>query len=224
MSSITETLFKAWNFRHACKSFDATGKISDDDFNTILESGRLSPSSFGLEPWQFIVVQNENMRELLKPLCWGAQGQLPTCSHFVIILARKAKTMDPHGQYITQTIMRDTQQLPEDVVEMRSNFFANFIDNDFAYAGNDRAKFEWASRQCYIALGNMMTTAALLGHDSCPIEGFKKEDVEKLLVEQNLLDADTFGVACMVAFGKREKDPERPKTRRTQEQVVQWVK
>ncbi len=224
MSNITETMFKAWNFRHACKTFDANGKVSDEDFNTILEAGRLSPSSFGFEPWKFIVVQNMALREALKPLCWGAQGQLPTCSHYLIILARKAKTMDPRGEYISKTIMQDTQNLPEDAREMRMNFFANFIDNDFAYAGNDRAKFEWAARQCYIALGNMMTTAAMLNIDSCPIEGFKKEEVENLLTKQNLLDNETFGVACMVAFGKRESDPERPKTRRTQEQVVEWVK
>ncbi len=223
MSDITANLFQAWNFRHACKAFDATFKIGEKDFNTILEAGRLSPSSFGLEPWQFLVIQNMQLREELKTYCWGAQGQLPTASHFVIFLARKAKTMSPNGEYITKTIMRETQNLPDDVIEMRANFFGNFIENDFAYAGNDRAKFEWASRQCYIALGNMMTTAALLGIDSCPIEGFKKEEVENLLASKGLLDRDVFGAACMVAFGKRAEEP-RAKTRRTQEQVVKWIK
>ncbi len=224
MSNITETLLKAWNFRHACKKFDAAAKVSDDDFNIVLEAGRLSPSSFGFEPWQFIVVQNQELRESIKEHSWGAQGQLPTCTHFLVILARKAKTMDPRGEYISKTIMQDTQDLPEDIREMRMNFFANFIENDFAYVGNDRARFEWAARQCYIALGNMLTTAALLGIDSCPIEGFKKQEVEDLLASKGLLDSDVFGVACMVAFGKREKDPERPKTRRTKEQVIRWVR
>ncbi len=223
MSNVAETLLKAWNFRHACKSFDASAKIAEGDFNIILEAGRLSPSSFGFEPWQFIVLQNPTMREELKEFCWGAQGQLPTCSHFVIMLARKAKTMDPRGEYITKTIMHETQNLPEDAIEMRVEFFANFIENDFAYAGNERARFEWAARQCYIALGNMMTAAALLGYDSCPIEGFKKEEVENYLASKNLLDREVFGAACMVAFGKRVDEP-RSKTRRTQEQVVKWVK
>ncbi len=223
MSNITEALFKAWNFRHACKSFDASAKISDEDFNTILEAGRLSPSSFGFEPWQFLVIQNPALREEIKTLAWGAQGQLPTCSHFLVILARKPKTMDPRGEYIVQTIMRDTQHLPEDAIEMRTNFFDNFIHNDFGYLGNDRARFEWAARQCYIALGNMLTTSALLGYDSCPIEGFKKEEMEQLLASKDLLDREVFGIACMAAFGKRVDEP-RPKTRRTQEQVIKWVK
>ncbi len=223
MPTITDTLLSAWNFRHACKSFDPDAKISEEDFNTILESGRLSPSSFGFEPWQFLILQNMALREELKPLCWGAQGQLPTASHFIIMLARKGCAMAPTCDYIKNTIMRDTQHLPDDVAQMRMNVFGPFIESDLGYAGNERAKFEWAARQCYIPLGNMMTTAALLGYDSCPIEGFSKEKVEDLLAEKNLLDLESYGVAVMVAFGKRVKEPH-PKTRRSQEQVVQWIK
>ncbi len=224
MSVISDELLKAWNFRHACKSFDSTALIGDADFNIILESGRLSPSSFGLEPWQFIVLQNKTLREELLPFCWGAQGQLSTASHFLIMYARKGVAMNPEGEYISNTIMRDTQKLTEEVAQMRKDFFGNFIENDLGYAGNERAKFEWAARQCYIALGNMTTTAALLGYDSCPIEGFKKEEVENYLEQQNLLDRETFGVAVMVAFGKRAEAPHHPKTRRSLEQVVKWVK
>ncbi len=223
MSHVSEKLFEAWNFRHACKSFDPNFKISAEDFNTILESGRLSPSSFGFEPWHFLVVQNNELRQELLPLCWGAQGQLPTASHFVIILARQPGALEPRGDYIKKTILQDTKQMPEDISEMYMDFFANFMKTDFAYEGNDRAKFEWAARQCYIPLGNMMTTAAILGHDSCPMEGFNKAKVEELLVGKGLLDPKVFGVAVMVAFGKRVEEP-REKTRRSQKQMVQWVK
>ncbi len=223
MSHISEELFKAWNFRHACKAFDPTFTISDDDFNTILEAGRLSPSSFGFEPWHFLVVQNKELRQELLPLCWGAQGQLPTASHFMFIYARKAEALEPRGDYIKKTIIQDTKHLPEDVAEMYMDFFTNFMKTDFAYEGNDRAKFEWAARQCYIALGNMMTAAALLGIDSCPMEGFHKEKVEQFLAEKGLIDLNTFGVAVMVAFGKRAAEP-REKTRRAQIDMVQWVK
>ncbi len=224
MSHVSDELFKAWNFRHACKAFDSNATISDADFSIILEAGRLSPSSFGFEPWQFLIVQNETLRKELMPLCWGAQGQLPTASHFVIMLARKGEAMNPHGEYVRNTMMRDTQKLSDDVAQMRVDFFSNFIENDLGYAGNERAKFEWAARQCYIPLGNMMTTAALLGYDSCPMEGFKKEELEVFLAEKGLLDRETFGVAVMVAFGKRAEEPHHPKTRRTMEQVVQWIK
>ncbi len=223
MSDITQSLMEAWQFRHACKTFDPSYNIAEKDFHTILEAGRLSPSSFGFEPWQFLVIQNRALREELKTHCWGAQGQILSCSHFLIMLARKGIAMNPYGEYVRH-IMRDVQLLSDDVAEQRAQFFTKFIESDLAYAGNDRAKFEWAARQCYIALGNMMTTAALLGIDSCPIEGFVKGEVEVLLSGKDLLDMENMGVACMVAFGKREHAPKHEKTRRALDDVVQWVK
>ncbi|MDP4098288.1 NAD(P)H-dependent oxidoreductase [Paenibacillus sp. P96] len=77
----------AFEFRHATKEFDPTKKISAEDFNVILETARLSPSSVGLEPWKFVVVQNPDLREKLRTVSWGAQGQMPTASHVVLILA-----------------------------------------------------------------------------------------------------------------------------------------
>lgn len=83
-----EHVISASQYRHATKIFNATKKISEEDFNYILETGRLSPSSIGLEPWRFIVVQNPELRNKLKAVSPGAQGQLDTASHFLIILAR----------------------------------------------------------------------------------------------------------------------------------------
>ena len=88
MTQMQQTILDAFNFRHATKRFDASKKIEDSDFNTILEAGRLSPSSLGLEPWKFVVIQNSEIRNKLKEISWGAQGQLDTASHFVLLLAR----------------------------------------------------------------------------------------------------------------------------------------
>src|SRR3954452_10982441 len=84
-----EKIMEAFHFRHACKEFDPMHKISEEDFKFILETGRLSPSSFGYEPWKFVVIQNAALREKLKPVSGGATGQLPTASHIVVILARR---------------------------------------------------------------------------------------------------------------------------------------
>ena len=91
MNDMQQTIINAFNFRHATKRFDSDKKISESEFNTILEAGRLSPSSLGLEPWKFIVVQNAEIRNKLKEISWGARGQLETASHFVILLAKKRK-------------------------------------------------------------------------------------------------------------------------------------
>lgn len=95
-----QEILDAFNFRHATKVFDPTKKISKEDFSFILETGRLSPSSVGYEPWKFLIVQNKEFRERLKEVAWGAQGQLPTASHFVIILARTDARYD--SEYVWQ--------------------------------------------------------------------------------------------------------------------------
>lgn len=216
-----ETILNAYQFRHACKEFDVNKSINLEDFHFILETGRLSPSSFGFEPWKFIVVQNSEIREKLKPISWGAQKQLSTASHFVIILSRKRKDMIYDSEFI-DNMMRTIQKLPDEVVEGKRSAYQKFQQSDFELLENDRVLFEWSCRQTYIALGNMMTAAAQIGIDSCPIEGFNKREVEELLTKEELMNENNFGVSCMVAFGYRLDDP-RSKTRQEMDNVVEWV-
>ena len=81
-----KTFMEAMDFRHACKIFDESKKVSNEDMNFILEAGRKSPSSFGMEPWKFLVITNDELKEKLRPFCWN-QPQITTCSHLVVILA-----------------------------------------------------------------------------------------------------------------------------------------
>lgn len=208
-------------FRHACKVMDANKKIPDEIFHTILEAAHLSPSSFGYEPWKFLVVQSPELREKLKPLTWGAQNTLPTASHFVLILARTAKTMRYDSDYI-QHMMRDVHHLSEEHIEKRTQFYRTFQESDFKLLESDRAIFDWACKQTYIALANMMTTAAALGVDSCPIEGFKQDEVNQLLKSDFGVDTDTFQISVMCAFGYRI-NPQPQKTRQPLEEIVDWL-
>lgn len=108
-----QTILDVFNFRHATKRFDGSKKIEDSDFDTILESGRLSPSSLGLEPWRFLVIQDESLRQKLKEISMGAQGQLETASHFVLILSRKNLTAkSPYVQHV----FREVKQYAEDTI------------------------------------------------------------------------------------------------------------
>lgn len=215
-----EMFLKAMNFRHACKSFDETKKIKDEDFSFILEMGRLSPSSFGFEPWRFLVIQNSDLRDKLKEFTWGGQGQLPTASHYVIILARQKHDMIYDSEYISY-MMKNVQNLPEDIVKMKGSFYEKFQKEDFELINNARAMFDWATKQTYIALGNMMTGAASIGIDSCPIEGFDMKKTINFIKEELNIDTEEFGVSCMVAFGYRKTEP-REKTRQKITDVVKW--
>ncbi|MGV3244819.1 NAD(P)H-dependent oxidoreductase [Staphylococcus sp. 11261D007BR] len=220
MTDKQQFIIDAMNYRFATKRFDANKTIADDDFNTILEVGRLSPSSLGFEPWQFLVIQNQEVRDALKPLSWGAEGQLDTASHFVLILARK--NVRPESDYV-QKLLRETKEMPEEVIKQMHERTIDFQDKNLNLYESERALWDWASKQTYIPLANMMTSAAMLGIDSCPMEGFQYDEVSDLLSSKGYFDNDIYEPSVMVAFGYREEDPKRDKTRRPQSDVVQWI-
>lgn len=215
----TQAILDAFQFRHACKEFDASKQIPAEEFELILEAARLSPSSFGFEPWHFIVVQDKTLRESLKQHAWGAPLKLDTASHFVLCLAMKSHFLDADSPYLPQ-FMREVQHHPDDIANMRLGFYKQFQQSDFGLT-DERKLFDWASKQCYIALANMMTVAAMRGIDSCPIEGFKQQETETLLAEQFGVNLQEYGLAYMVAFGYRKHAP-KAKTRRAMAQVVTW--
>ena len=215
-----EDILNAFQYRHATKEFDGTKKVSDENINYILKTANLSPSSFGFEPWHFVVVQDKALRELLKPVAWGAPLKLDTASYFVLGLSMKAPMVKHDADYIKH-MMKEVKQMPEDVIDMYSKFYREFQERDFDL-DTDKKLFDWSSKQTYIALGNMMTSAALIGIDSCPIEGFHQEKAETLLREKFGIDTDKYGLSFMVAFGYRKADPEFAKTRRDFEDIVTW--
>ena len=201
-----ESILNAFNYRHATKEFDATKTVSNEDIDFILKTANLSPSSFGFEPWHFVVVQDKELRELLKPVAWGAPLKLDTASHFILGLSMKAPMVKHDADYIRH-MMKDVKQFPKDVMDMYSKFYREFQERDFDL-DTDKKLFDWSSKQTYIALANMMTSAALVGIDSCPIEGFHQEKAESLLNEKFNIDIEKYGLSFMVAFGYRKEDPE----------------
>lgn len=214
-------ILKAFNSRHACKLFDTEKTISDEDINFILETARLSPSSFGFEPWHFIVVQNKELRSKLKENAWGATAKLDTASHFVLCLTMKSFYTKYDAPYL-QDFMKNVQELPEDVVEGKGKMFEAFQKSDFDLT-DDRKLFDWAAKQSYIPLANMMTSAAMIGIDSCPIEGFRQETTNKILREEFNIDTNKYGISYMVAFGYRVNEP-RAKTRRLSNEIITYKK
>ncbi|SIO11314.1 NAD(P)H-dependent oxidoreductase [Vannielia litorea] len=220
-------IIDAFNFRHATKVFDADRKVDDETFATILEAGRLSPTSFGHEPFRILLVQSPEKRELLRAFSWGANGmmsgtsgQLGTASHFGIILASTAATMTAGSEYLVDHY-RHVKHLPEDIIDVFNGAYGKFqrIDHDIT---TDREITDWSGKQAYIVLANMITAGALLGVDSCPIEGFDMAQTTDTLGAHFGVDTSQWKPAVMFAFGYRAKEPEFPKSRRTMEDVVAW--
>jgi nitroreductase len=222
MKTIQKQIMEAFQFRHACKHYDPAKKVSEEDFTILLEAARLSPSSFGFEPWRFLVIENRDLLEKLYPLAWGARNSIEGSSRFIIILARKRADTLFNSDYLKK-IMENIHHLPEEAARKRTSAFENFEKNDFKLLGDERYLFDWACMQTYIPLANMMTAAALMKIDSCPIEGFDRTAVENLLVREGIIDNEHFGVSVMVSFGYRATDP-RPKTRQPAEDVIRRIK
>jgi len=204
---------ESMKFRHACKVFDENKKISAGEFDFILEAGRLSPSSTGLEQWDFVVVQNEELRQKIRKVSWN-QVQITSCSHLLVILAKVADVKSV-GEYAEKMIDRRGDKAPE-MIAARKKFYSDFLGGRFH--GDDELVYHWSSKQCYIAAANMMTAAASLGIDSCPIEGFDEAALNKILG----LDTSKQRVSLMVPFGYRVK-PQPKRYRRELSDVVKWI-
>lgn len=211
VNSKMKDFFTAMQFRHACKQFNPEQQISEDDFDRILEFGRLSPSSFGMEQWKFIVVQSPEKRAMLKEACWG-QAQITESSHVVVILAKIA-TIKPNTDYVKALFKR--RNLPETAFNTYVEKYASYFETEIDPYMNT---FAWSSKQCYIALANMMTGAASLGIDSCPIEGFSRQAVDSFLQ----LDTQELQTAVIVTFGYRTGQ-QTPCFRQSKEQTVDYI-
>ena len=218
MSVTKQQVLDAFHFRCATRYYDPTRKISKEDFDYILELGRLSPSSVGSEPWQFLVVQNPELRQALKPVSWGMATQLDDASHVVVILANK------HMRYDSEDFRANLARrgLTEEQMQANMATYQRFQTEHINVLENDRTLFDWASKQTYIALANMMTGAALIGIDSCPIERFNYAEVNRILAQTGAYDAEKYAVSVAVTFGYRAKDI-RPKSRKPLNEIVHCI-
>jgi len=209
---MTNDFTKAMDFRHACKIFDETKKISDEEICYILEAGRKSPSSFGMEAWKFLVITNKELKAKLRPACWD-QVQITSCSHLVVVLAGidsvKVETGVPKKRFARR-------EMPEDKLDFYLDLYAGHLDKTLS---SDENIYSWTARQTYIAAGNMMTAAAFIGIDSCPIEGLDKNEVENILN----LDRSKHQVAMLLPFGYRLNE-QSSQQREAFEDVVEFIK
>ncbi len=209
-----EEIIKALTSRYATKVFDVTKKVSDADLSTILESGRLSPSSFGIEPWKFIVITNPEIRAKIRAVGWD-QPQMTDASHLVVIARRTdAPSLSP------ELIARTARILGKP--ESDFTVYKDMVDGAFAgRSAHEGATDSWLKAQTYIPLGIMVETAALLGVDSGPMEGFDPVAVDEILglKEKNLAST------TMLALGYRGADAyaDKPKVRRDASEVIEFV-
>jgi nitroreductase len=189
-------IITALDWRYATKVFDKTKKISDQDWSVLSQSLVKAPSSYGLQPWKFLVIQNSEIREKLRPFTWN-QSQVTDCSHYVVLLTRtKLEIKDIHRHLVR---IGEVRELNQEFLEPYKNLMVDKLLNSSRLP---TIKY-WAHRQAYIALGFLLETAALLKIDACPIEGLEPEEYDKIL---NLAGSGWESVASVALGYRSEKD------------------
>lgn len=189
---MTNTIINALEWRASIKVFNPEKKLSETQLNTLLTSLHLSASSFGLQPWKFLVITNPELRQKLRENSWN-QTQVTDASH-LIVLCRKTditpSDVDTYIQHIATTRNTPAEALAG-YAQMMKGYIANMDESQRA---------SWMEKQVYIALGSLLTAAAVEKIDSCPLEGFDKN------AYNTLLDLPRLGYsACVVcALGFRD--------------------
>lgn len=210
-----DTLLNQLRWRYATKQFDPTRKISAEDWRTLEESLVLTPSSFGLQPWRFIVVTDQATKEKLVPVSWG-QRQLADASHIVVFAIKKdlgANEVDRYLGRIAQVRGVSVESL---------NGFRDVLVGFLAQPADQFNSATWAAKQAYIALGNFLTSAALLGVDTCPLEGIEPPRYDEILG----LAEQGYQTVVVAAAGYRatgDKYATLPKVRFAPEEVITHV-
>lgn len=185
-------LIEDLSWRYATKFFDPEQTIPAETWQALEEALVLSPSSYGLQPWKFIVITDLELRQQLRPHSWN-QPQITDCSHLVVFCSRREITPTDLDRLIDQTaIARGTA--PEQLDGYRQMMQRDLVDGP-----RSQQIDQWSTNQAYIALGNFMTSAALLGVDTCPIEGFEPPAYDRILG----LEQSDYRSAVVCAAGYR---------------------
>ncbi len=189
---------KALQFRHACKIFDETKAIPHEQFEEILDAGRMSPSSMGVEPTRFLVVRDKSLREKLKEACWG-QVQLTTASEVVVVKCLLQQIFPP-SNYLNAMSFRRGKTDAE-----REKWIGFYKDMLLEKESDGITLRHWVEKQSYIAGSTMMNYAAYLGIDSCAIEGFEYKKLNAVLGIDRFKEC----VSMILTFGYRVKEQQK---------------
>ena len=209
---LSSQLLGALRWRYATKVFDSNRKISADTWSALEDRLVLSPSSFGLQPYRFLLIHDRVTRERLLPHAWG-QRQVLDASHFVVFAARTSVTKEEIDSFIA-LIARTRGVTPESLASYRGMMTGLLLEDRFKPMA-----VQWSARQAYIALGNLLCSAALLGIDACPMEGFVPVEFDKVLG----LPAQGLTAVVCCALGYRHAEDSyaaAPKVRFAKHQLV----
>jgi len=172
--SMNDMIHKQLNWRYAAKRFDPTKKISEEHLQTLKESLRLAPSSFGLEPWRFVVVEDLTLRQQLRAHSWN-QSQITDSSHLIVLAAKT--TITPSDIQVFLERIASTRGIPVTSLQEYGAMMQGFV----SHLNAREAVHGWTSQQVYLALGMLLMASAMLSIDACPMEGIDPIKYDEVL-------------------------------------------
>jgi nitroreductase len=208
----TAQLIDALGWRYATKKFDSARRIPTATWEALEQSLVLTPSSYGLQPWRFVVVTDPTRKRELVPHSWN-QTQSADCSHHVVFAVRTVLEEADVDRYLAR--VSEVRQIP---VASQVGYRGMMI-GDVVKGPRSAQVFEWAARQAYIALGQFMGSAAVLGIDTCPMEGIVPAQYDRILG----LEGTGYSTVVACAAGYRAVDDKYsrlPKVRFPADEVI----
>lgn len=190
----TQEYLKQLNWRYATKQFDSSKKLTAEQVQFVKDVLRLSPSSIGVQPWKFVIVDDAATREKLKEKAWG-QSQITDASMLVVFTVKKELNTE-HVDKVINTTAEIRHQKPEDLAGYRQ-----MIDGLLTTKTPEQLR-EWSSDQAYIALGMLLSACAQVEIDACPMEGFDRAGFDEVL-ELDKEGVTSYAV-CAVGFRSSE--------------------
>lgn len=194
-ATTAESVLNALKWRYATKKFDPSRKIPEGTWRALEEAMVLAPSSYGLQPWRFVVVDDAATRARLRPASWH-QPQITDAAKLVVLAARTTLTEADADKFIKR--VSEVRGAPAEALAG----YRGMIVGSIKGAPSPEFLHAWSARQCYIALGFVLQTAALLGVDACPMEGIETPKYDEILG----LQAEGFGAVVAVTLGYRAAD------------------
>lgn len=182
------------NWRYTTKKFDPARKVSEEDFKSLLEVLRLAPSSYGLQPWKFVVVRDVPLRNRIKIHAHG-QAQVVDASHLIVFCALRSMDVEYIGKYISR--IAEIRGVERKLLEGYERSMQGFLKSQ-----TPQEMSEWMKRQVYIPLGILLAECARRKIDACPMEGFDVSGVDKDLG----LEEEGATAIALCAVGYRAAD------------------
>lgn len=218
-----EMFLESYASRFACKKFDTTREVAREDMDFILESAKLTPSSFGLEPWKFLAINNKELKDKVFETAPRLATAMKTADKVVVILAKNSSELRYSSGYVNH-MLRDVKEFSDSEVKAIKEGYRKFQERESSSVYDTMSIYHWSWRQSYLPLATMIIAASQIGIATCPIEEYNEKALERLLEDEGILNRNEYSVSVLLAVGYADPSIiKEGKVRKVRPDLVEWI-